>query len=419
MTKTLSNLYDWSSDEEKTNVGLLNAVTLIGSFLATVNATQWINRLGRLKLTIVCNLTFMTVSGAICMIQSLPALFIGRFIMGYGSSLLVYVSPPFLREISPTCLRGLIGSFHQLQYAIATVIGYAVGLGLPEPSDGETNGYWRVVLGFPTLVSLLQASLLVLFFRKYESPKFLFVTDKKEAAHDVLASLQRPDEAKASYLALEATRVKGKTLTWRDLKEPYYRKPLLLAMLFPAVLHGNGIGSILIYSTDIFSDNTEDQPLEDSIMDSILYVGVTFVASVFVGQVLITRFKRRTCAIWSIGGDVFAATLVALSADGNGFIDLKFAVVIFMFVFGIGFGVVIFPYIAEIIEAELLIYTRYVHWSMLIIISLVTKPAIDAIGLSGLFYIYAGLNFVYALLFWKYMVETSGLDAKQIRDKFT
>ncbi|ETN73197.1 solute carrier family 2, facilitated glucose transporter member 3 family protein, partial [Necator americanus] len=80
-----------------------------------------------------------------------------------GLSVLV---PMYLTEVSPTNLRGMIGSLHQLLITISILFSQVVGL----PQIFGTEDRWPIILSFTVIIALLQVITLPMI---PESPKYL------------------------------------------------------------------------------------------------------------------------------------------------------------------------------------------------------------------------------------------------------
>ena len=123
---------------------------------------------------------------------------IGRFIQGLSAGTFSVFVPSFINEITPTELKGPIGSSTQLFITLGILISYLLGIPLPDCDTKVTekssnlfcngegtnlrhvyykdgfigNDYWRVVFAIPISISILQSILLFTAFN-YETPKFL------------------------------------------------------------------------------------------------------------------------------------------------------------------------------------------------------------------------------------------------------
>ena len=137
------------------------------------------------------------VGCTLTLVKNKPVVVIGRFIQGLSAGTFSVFVPSFINEITPTELKGPIGSSTQLFITLGILISYLLGIPLPDCDEKVTekssnlfcnvgpnlrhvyyedgfigNDYWRVVFAIPISISILQSILLFTAFN-YETPKFL------------------------------------------------------------------------------------------------------------------------------------------------------------------------------------------------------------------------------------------------------
>lgn len=66
------------------------------------------------RITLLANNIFFIVGCAIAASGSLPALYVGRIVMGFGAGITSVVPPVLLSEMSSEATRGLFTTFHQV-----------------------------------------------------------------------------------------------------------------------------------------------------------------------------------------------------------------------------------------------------------------------------------------------------------------
>ena len=101
----------------------------------------------------------------------------GRILYGFASGVLAAAIPRYMDEILPPHLMGFFGGLYTFSFAVATILGYVLALGLPPDDDTaalKADGFWRVIFGLPIPFFILQDIMAVCFCR-YEAPKFLII----------------------------------------------------------------------------------------------------------------------------------------------------------------------------------------------------------------------------------------------------
>ncbi|TEB22482.1 general substrate transporter [Coprinellus micaceus] len=127
-----------------------------------------------------------------------PAFFyVGRFFTGVGVGALSVGVPLYNTEISPSRIRGGLGSLFQLSVELGTFVAFWIDFGcnyIGGTAEGQTEAAWRI----PMAIQLIPALILavgILFVP--ESPRWLISRNRDEAARRALVSLrQRPEDSK-------------------------------------------------------------------------------------------------------------------------------------------------------------------------------------------------------------------------------
>ena len=80
----------------------------------------------------------------------------GRVLYGVSCGMLAVAIPRYMDEILPSHLSGFFGGLYTFSFAVATIIGYILALGLPaDKIDGQPNPalksdqFWRIIFGLP------------------------------------------------------------------------------------------------------------------------------------------------------------------------------------------------------------------------------------------------------------------------------
>ncbi|XP_062987517.1 solute carrier family 2, facilitated glucose transporter member 2 isoform X2 [Elgaria multicarinata webbii] len=213
---------------------------------------------------------------------------IGRALTGLHTGLTSGLAPMYVGEISPTALRGALGSLHQLAVVIGILISQVLGLDFLL----GRNETWPLLLCLSGCAAVLQIFLL---FLCPESPRYLYIKCGKleEAkrslkrlrgeAYDPTKEIEDMEKEKE-----EASREKAVSI-WQLITSSNYRQPFLVAIGVHIAQQFSGINAIFYYSTDIFNTAKVGQPVYATI-------GVGFVNTVFtvVAVFLVDKAGRRS-----------------------------------------------------------------------------------------------------------------------------
>ncbi|KAE8603952.1 hypothetical protein XENTR_v10014515 [Xenopus tropicalis] len=223
----------------------------------------WIaDKLGRIKAMMVVNI--LAVIGALLMglapLGQAHALVIaGRLITGLYCGLASGLVPMYVGEISPTALRGALGTLHQLAIVTGILISQVVGLEFILGSEH----LWPVLLGLSGVPAVVQT---ILLFFCPESPRFLLIKlGKTEAAKRNLIKLRGEYDPTKDIEEMkkekEEAESEKKVSIIQLFKSSNYRQPLVVSLVLHISQQFSGINGIFYYSTSIFTRAGISQPV--------------------------------------------------------------------------------------------------------------------------------------------------------------
>uniref|UniRef100_A0A8C2Y8H3 Solute carrier family 2 member 1 n=1 Tax=Coturnix japonica TaxID=93934 RepID=A0A8C2Y8H3_COTJA len=107
------------------------AIFSVGGMIGSFSVGLFVNRFGRRNSMLMSNiLAFLAavLMGFSKMALSFEMLILGRFIIGLYSGLTTGFVPMYVGEVSPTALRGALGTFHQLGIVLGILIAQVSAL---------------------------------------------------------------------------------------------------------------------------------------------------------------------------------------------------------------------------------------------------------------------------------------------------
>ena len=202
--------------------GALGASTFLGAMLGLLVFGDMSDRWGR-RAIFVANLLFCVVFSIVsAFVQSVPQLFIARFLVGIGVGMDIPTSAAYLAEIAPRRQRGIIsGSLLNIMWILGAMASNLIALPLLSLAGADA---WRWMFGLAAIPAAL-----VLLGRQIlpESPRWLAAHGRIEEARQALGSFGI--EADAAGLARLTTQ-RG---SYRELfRQPYRSRALLVALIF-------------------------------------------------------------------------------------------------------------------------------------------------------------------------------------------
>ncbi|KAI1231332.1 Solute carrier family 2 [Lamprotornis superbus] len=285
------------------------AIFSVGGMIGSFSVGLFVNRFGRRNSMLMSNiLAFVSavLMGFSKMAFSFEMLILGRFIIGLYSGLTTGFVPMYVGEVSPTALRGALGTFHQLGIVLGILIAQVFGLDLIMGNDS----LWPLLLGFIFVPALLQC--IILPFAP-ESPRFLLINRNEEnKAKSVLKKLRGTTDVSSDLQEMkEESRqmMREKKVTIMELfRSPMYRQPILIAIVLQLSQQLSGINAVFYYSTSIFEKSGVEQPVYATIGSGVVNTAFT-VVSLFV----VERAGRRTLHLIGLAGMAGCAILMTIA----------------------------------------------------------------------------------------------------------
>ncbi|XP_022617106.1 solute carrier family 2, facilitated glucose transporter member 1-like [Seriola dumerili] len=282
----------------------------VGGIIGSFSVGLFVNSLGRKNSMLMANiLSFIAAAlmGFSKMGSSWEMLIIGRFVVGLYSGLSTGFVPMYVGEVSPTSLRGALGTLHQLGIVVGILIAQVFGI----ESIMGNESLWPLLLGFIFIPAVIQCVLLPLC---PESPRFLLINKNEEnKAKTVLKKLRGTTDVSADMQEMkEESRqmMREKKVTIIELiQSPLYRQPLIVAIILQLSQQLSGINAIFYYSTKIFAKAGVQQPIYATIGAGVVNTAFT-VVSLFV----VERAGRRSLHLLGLLGMAGSAILMTIAS---------------------------------------------------------------------------------------------------------
>ncbi|XP_027002827.1 solute carrier family 2, facilitated glucose transporter member 1 [Tachysurus fulvidraco] len=285
------------------------AIFSVGGMIGSFSVGLFVNRFGRRNSMLMVNV-LAYISAALMGFSKLAAswemLIIGRFMVGLYSGLSTGFVPMYVGEVSPTNLRGALGTLHQLGIVIGILIAQVFGL---DVIMGNAK-MWPFLLSFTFIPALLQCFLLPLC---PESPRYLLLNCNEESkARSVLKKLRGTSDVSSDMQEMkEESRqmMREKKVSILELlTSRIYRQPLIIAVVLQLSQQLSGINAVFYFSTSIFETAGVAQPVYATIGAGVVNTAFT-VVSVF----LVERAGRRSLHLTGLMGMALSAVLMTVA----------------------------------------------------------------------------------------------------------
>ncbi|KAL4307285.1 hypothetical protein AHAS_Ahas16G0263000 [Arachis hypogaea] len=287
---------------------LIVAMALIGAIFGAAIGGYINDSLGRKAATIVADICFAVGSLLIAVAPNPTLIIVGRFFVGLGVGFASVTAPMYIAEVSPSEIRGGLVSVNCLMITTGQFLSFVINYGLT-----RVPGTWRWMLGIAGTPAVIQLVLMVFL---PESPRWLYLKNRKEEATNVLSRIYPSPRLEDEIDILEAhmeqeqkDKVKVKYSDVFKLKE--IRVAFICGAGLQAFQQLTGISVIMYYSPTIIQlagFKSNESALFLSLIVSAINAGGTII-----GIYLIDIVGRKKLTLSSLIGVV--GSLILLSAS--------------------------------------------------------------------------------------------------------
>ncbi|CAL9103290.1 unnamed protein product [Musa acuminata var. zebrina] len=344
--------------------------------------------------------------------QDVRTMIIGRLLAGIGIGISSAIVPLYISEISPTEIRGALGSINQLFICIGILMALVAGL----PLAGNPL-WWRTMFSIAIVPSVLMA--LGMAFCP-ESPRWLFQQGKLLQAETAIKKLYGKEKVTE---VMHDLRAGGEGTTesdagWFDLFGKRYWKVVSVGAALFLFQQLAGINAVVYYSTSVF----RSAGIASDVAASAL-VGASNVFGTAIASSLMDKQGRKSLLITSFSGMAASMLLLSLSftwkplAPYSGTLAVL-GTVLYVLSFSLGAGPVPALLLPEIfasrIRAKAVALSLGMHWVSNFVIGLYFLSVVNKFGISRVYLGFATVCLLAVLYIAGNVVETKGRSLEEI-----
>ncbi|CAN1198968.1 Plastidic glucose transporter 4 [Linum perenne] len=403
--------------------GWIVSTLLAGATLGTFTGGALADKFGRTK-TFQLDAIPLTIGAILCATaQNVQTMIIGRVLAGIGigiSSAIVplYISEVasyiimFMIQISPTEVRGALGSVNQLFICIGILLALVAGL----PLAGNPL-WWRTMFGISAVPAILLA--LGMAFSP-ESPRWLVQQGKIPEAEKSIETLYGKERVSA---VMQDLRASGQGSSepeagWFDLFSSRYWKVVSVGVALFFFQQMAGINAVVYYSTAVF----RSVGIGSDVAASAL-VGASNVLGTAIASSLMDKQGRKSLLVTSFFGMGASMLLLSLSltwkvlAPYSGTLAVL-GTVCYVLSFSLGAGPVPALLLPEIfasrIRAKAVSLSLGMHWIANFVMGLYFLSTVNKYGISKVYLGFSCICLVAVVYIHNNVVETKGRSLEEI-----
>jgi hypothetical protein len=257
------------------------------------------------------------------------------------------------------------------------------------------------------------------FFVKYDSIRNLVFNGDYAGARAMIKKVYHKDEKSTrvmDYIELSC-RKETSTVTLKDCFTVLeYRRATLVAVCIIIFHEMTGENAIMLYSTEMFKRMASYQDLDNALSprEGTILVGFFNLLAHIPAVYLIKKFPRRTLLIYGHVAIAVCHIFVGAFAASTNDLGVVIMMSMFMVVYVITNGPIIWLYVSEIVSDAALGFCLFILWSFILLLSLTTNFLMESfLQPQGVFWIFGAVSLGGALFNYRYTKETHGLSDKE------
>lgn len=392
--------------------GWIVSTVLAGAFVGSFTGGSLADKFGRTK-TFILDAIPLAVGAFLCTTaQSVQAMIIGRLLTGIGIGISSAIVPLYISEISPTEIRGTLGTVNQLFICIGILAALVAGL----PLSGNPS-WWRTMFGIALIPSVLLA--LGMAFSP-ESPRWLYQQGRISEAETSIKRLYGKERVAEVMGDLEAASQGSSEpdAGWLDLFSSRYWKVVSIGAAMFLFQQLAGINAVVYYSTAVF----RSAGISSDVAASAL-VGAANVFGTTVASSLMDKQGRKSLLLISFTGMAASMMLLSLSFTWKVLTPYSgtlavLGTVLYVLSFSLGAGPVPALLLPEIfasrIRAKAVALSLGMHWITNFFIGLYFLSVVTKFGISTVYLGFASVCLLAVMYIAGNVVETKGRSLEEI-----
>ncbi|KPM37052.1 hypothetical protein AK830_g9525 [Neonectria ditissima] len=369
---------------------------------------------------------------------TLAGLYASRIISGLGMGALTVIGPMSIVEIAPAEIRGMLTAWFNIAMNMSATGGAFCVLGVYK-NMASTSLQYRVVWFSPCVYMFL---CFIASFFVVESPRWLFLVDRREDATQALVKLRG--------LPAEHPRLQGELLEIQDaireekalneagitgiLKEaltiPSNLRRVQQSLVSYALAQLSGANTVTSYFVPILSLLGMGGDTSRNIFLSGMYTFSKFCFAIIASFFFVDALGRRKSLFLGAGlqmvSDIYLGVYIKYSQQGNVSDSASRGAVAFLFLHGFGYvvGLYILPYVfgGELWPNRIRSFgsalSQSFHWLFIFAMAYGAPSLLKQTNNWGAFIFFAAWCFI--ALFYVYLMvpETSGLSVEEMDEIF-
>lgn len=370
---------------------------------------------GRRRLILILAVLFFTGTVVVVAAPNFEVLVVGRVLLGLAVGGASTVVPVFLAEIAPYEIRGSIAGRNELAIVSGQLAAFVINAIIGN-TFGEYGGVWRIMFAICALPAI---ALFIGMLRMPESPRWLINKGRYDDALAVLKTVRSEDRALAELAEIENSAREEKTqerATLRSiLTNKWTLRILLIAIGLGIAQQLTGINSIMYYGQTVLVESGFE---ESAALIANIAPGVIAVIGGIIALMLMDRLDRRKTFIIGLSLTTISHVLIGVASltieVGNPIRPYVILALVVLFVGSMQtfLNIAVWVYLSEVFPLRMrglgMGISVFMLWISNGILSLYFPSLVEAAGITGTFFLFAGVGLLSLIFVITQVPETRG-----------
>lgn len=381
---------------------------------------------GRRKTIILLAVLFFAGTLFVVFTPDLTVLVVGRVILGLAVGGASTVVPVFLAELAPFEIRGSLAGRNELMIVTGQLAAFVVNAVIGN-LFGHLDHVWRIMFAICALPAI------ALFFgmlRMPESPRWLIEKGRRDEALAVMKTVRSEERAEAELAELENTAREEKEegqLGWRAiLTNRNLVRILLIGIGLGVAQQLTGINSIMYFGQTVLIESGFD---ESAALIANIAPGVIAVVGGVIALAMMDRIDRRKTFAIGLTLTTTCHLLIGVASMtlpvGN---PLRPWIILFLVVAFVGsmqtfLNIAVWVYLSEIFPLHMrglgMGISVFMLWIVNGFLSLYFLTLVDAVGITGTFFLFAAVGALALVFVVTQVPETRGRTLEALEEDVT
>jgi sugar porter (SP) family MFS transporter len=401
--------------------GVVTSALLFGAAAGAVISGRLSDSWGRRTTILTLSVLFLVGTAACVLAPNFEVMVVGRVILGLAVGGASAVVPVYLAELAPYEIRGSLAGRNEVMIVVGQLAAFVVNA-IIGTVWGEHEGVWRYMLAVAALPAL---ALLIGMLRVPESPRWLVEKGRIDEARAVLGTIRSAERADAEIADVTETATEDANAQVTGLRAVLTNRWLLRILLVGIGLsiaqQLTGINSIMYFGQTVLIEAGFDQ---NAALIANVAPGVIAVIGAFIALAMIDRIDRRKTLILGFVLTTVCHLLIGLASltlpVGNPARPYVILVLVVAFVGSMQtfLNIAFWVTLSEIFP----LHMRGVGYGISILFLWLTNAflglfflsIVDAIGITGTFFLFAAVGAAVVVFVVTQIPETRGKSLEEL-----